>query len=359
MKITRVGLDLAKNVFQVHAVDEHDKPVRRCQLRRSQVVEYFAKLPPCLVGMEACAGSHYWARRLSEFGHTVKLMAPQHVKGYVQGNKNDANDASAICEAVSRPRMRFVPVKSVEQQDIQAVHRVRSELIRQRTAKINQIRGLLGEYGIAIPQGAGAVRRQLPDLIEDAKVPLSMRLRELLEGLRQDLVYLDARVLELDRRIDQIAKNSPIARNLMKQNGIGPKGATALLASIGDGHQFTNGRQVSANHGMVPAQHSSGGKHNLLGMSKRGDAYLRTVLIHGARAVVKAAANKDDPLSRWIQGICARRNKNIAAVALANKNLRIAWSMIRYGTEYDPNYHSKQQARHQQQAAQQSQMVPA
>ena len=351
MKITRVGLDLAKNVFQVHAVDEHDKVVHRRQLRRSQVIEYFAKLPPCLVGMEACGGSHYWARRLGEFGHTVKLMAPQHVKGYVQGNKNDANDASAICEAVSRPRMRFVPVKSVEQQDIQAVHRVRSELIRQRTAKINQIRGLLAEYGITIAQGTGAVRRKLPELIEDAEIALSMNFRELLEGLRQDLVYLDTRVVELDKRIDRIAKASPTARELMKRGGIGPKGATALLASIGNGHQFTNGRQVSANQGMVPAQHSSGGKQNLLGMSKRGDAYLRTILIHGARAVVRVAANKDDPLSRWIQGICARRNKNIAAVALANKNLRIAWALIRYGTEYDPDYHRKQQARREQQAA--------
>jgi transposase len=236
-------------------VDEHDKPVRRCQLRRSQVIEYFAKLTPCLVGMEACAGSHYWARRLSEFGHTVKLMAPQHVKGYVQGNKNDANDASAICEAVSRPRMRFVPVKSVEQQDIQAVHRVRSELIRQRTAKINQIRGLLGEYGIAIAQGTGAVRGKLPELIEDGEVALSIPFRELLGGLHQDLVYLDTRVLELDKRIDRIARSSPVARNLMKREGIGSKTATALLASIGNGQQFSTSREVSANHGMVPAQH--------------------------------------------------------------------------------------------------------
>ena len=334
MKITRIGLDLAKSVFQVHGVDGHEKPVLRLKLRRNQMVEFFQKLAPCLIGMEACASSHYWARTLTALGHTVRLIAPQFVKPYVKGNKNDANDAEAICEALSRHNMRFVSVKSVEQQDVQAQHRVRTELIHQRTAKVNQIRGLLAEYGIVVATRITALRRALPEILEDGENGLTGNFRQLLRGLQEDLVALDARVAAQDQVIQKLAKEHPDASRLMQLRGVGPITATALVVSLGDGSMFRRGRDASAWIGIVPAQHSSGGKATLLGISKRGDAYLRTLLIHGARAVIKAAKDKDDGLSRWIQSLCSRRNKNIAAVALANKTLRMAWAMLARREDY-------------------------
>lgn len=336
MNIMRIGLDLAKTVFQVHGVDEHGKTVLRRQLRRNQIHEYFSNLVPCLIGMEACASSHYWARSLIAMGHTVRLIAPQFVKPYVKGNKNDANDAEAICEAVGRPNMRFVPVKSVAQQDIQALHRVRSELVHQRTAKVNQIRGLLGEYGIVVAQRVTALRRALPEILEDGENGLTGSFRQLLEGLREDLVNLDTRIATQDQAMQKLASEHADARRLLKLRGVGPITATALVASLGDGSMFRRGREASAWVGIVPGQHSSGGKDKLLGISKRGDAYLRTLLIHGARAVIKTAKDKDDSLSRWIQNLCGRRNKNIAAVALANKTLRMAWAILTSGEEYRP-----------------------
>jgi len=336
MKITRMGIDLAKQIFQVHGVDAQGRQVLRRQLRRHQVLAFFANLPPCLIGMEACASSHYWARKLGEQDHQVRLIAPQFVKPYVKGNKNDANDAEAICEAVGRPNMRFVAVKSVAQQDMQALHRVRTELVRQRTAKVNQIRGLLGEYGIVIAQRVTQLRRALPVLIEDAEAVFSEPFRWLLEGLREDLVYLDERVQTLDGRIARLATEDEAARRLLRLRGVGPITATALVASLGDGRQFKRARDVSAWVGLVPGQYSSGGKQRLLGISKRGDAYLRTLLIHGARAVLRYSADKNDPLSRWVQRLCARRNKNIAAVALANKTMRMAWALLSRGVEYEP-----------------------
>ncbi|MBV8047464.1 MAG: IS110 family transposase [Paludibacterium sp.] len=338
MKITRIGIDLAKTVFQVHGVDSHEKVVLRRQLRRNQMAAFFAKLTPCLIGMEACASSHYWARVLTGMGHTVKLIAPQFVKPYVKGNKNDANDAEAICEAVGRPNMRFVAIKSVEQQDIQALHRIRTELVQQRTAKVNHIRGLLGEYGIMIAQRIGSLRKALPDLLEDAENGLTTDFKVLLHGLREDLVYLDGRVAELDRAIQHLASTHAAAHRLQQLRGIGPITATALVAALGDGKMFRRGRDAAAWVGLVPRQHSSGGKDNLLGISKRGNAYLRTLLIHGARAVVKTAAGKEDRLSVWVQSLCRRRNKNVAAVALANKTMRMAWALLTSGAEYQPEY---------------------
>lgn len=336
MKITRIGVDLAKSVFQVHGVDRAEKPIVTRQLRRNQMIEFFQKLEPCLIGMEACASAHYWAWVLTEMGHTVKLIAPQFVKPYVKGNKNDANDAEAICEAVSRPGMRFVPVKTIEQLHIQARHRVRSELIKQRTAKANQIRGLLAEYGIVIGLGVRCLRHHLPEILEEAENRLQEDFRLLLTGLRDDLVYLDERIKTEDKAIGTLANTHASARRLQQLRGVGPLVATALIAALGDGRQFRNGRQASAWVGLVPGQHSSGGKQTLLGISKRGDTYLRTLLIHGARAALRAARTKTDPLSLWLQGLCARRNPNVAAVALANKTMRLAWVLLRREEDYDP-----------------------
>jgi transposase len=336
MNIKRVGIGLAKHVFQVHGVDYHDKVVLRKQLKRDQLVKYFAALPPCLVGMEACGGGHHWARELQKLGHTVKLIAPQFVKPYVKGNKNDANDAEAICEAVGRPNMRFVAVKTVAQQDLQAVHRIRSELVRQRTAKVNQVRGLLAEYGVVVGKRAETLRRALPELLEDAGNGLSLDFRVLLEAMRQDLIHLDKRVAELDKQLHALANSDPAAKRLQAIPGIGPITATALACAVGDGKLFKRGRDMAAWLGLTPKRHSSGGKDRLLGISKRGDAYLRTLPVHGARSVSKVAGNKVDPRSRWLQNLCGRRNKNIAAVALANKNARIAWALLSKATDYLP-----------------------
>lgn len=336
MNVSRIGVDLAKTVFQLHGVDRQEQVTLRRQLRRQQVLDFFRKLPPCLVGMEACSSAHYWARELGKLGHTVKLIAPQFVKPYVKSNKNDANDAAAICEAVSRPSMRFVPIKSTEQQDIQAVHRIRSGLIRQRTAKGNQIRGLLAEYGIVVPQRLPALRRALALLLDTNGNGLSERFCRLLRGEWRDLQELDRRVDELDQEIQRIAAASPVAKRLQQIPGIGPITATALLAAIGNVGQFRQGRDLAAWLGLVPRQHSSGGKDCLQGISKRGDSYLRTLLIHGARAVVRTAAGKTDARSDWINRLRQRRNKNIAAVAVANKNARIAWALMSKDSDYQP-----------------------
>jgi transposase len=284
--------------------------------------------------MEACGSAHYWARELQKFGHTVKLMAPQFVKPYVKSNKNDANDAEAICEAVSRPNMRFVSIKTIAQQDIQAVHRVRSELVKQRTAKGNQIRGLLAEYGVVVNKRIDILRNALPSLIEDTENGLSADFRMLLEELRQDLIALDERVLVLTKKINMIAKADEDAQRLQQIPGVGPITATAIISAVGDGKQFKCGRDLAAWLGLTPRQHSSGGKERLLGISKRGDAYLRTLLIHGARSVLKVSAKKTDSLNCWLQNLCDRRNKNIAAVALANKNARIIWAILTKKTDY-------------------------
>jgi transposase len=263
-------------------------------------------------------------------------MAPQFVKPYVKSNKNDANDAEAICEAVARPTMRFVAIKTIAQQDIQAVHRIRSELVRQRTAKVNQIRGLLGEYGIVIGRRVEVLRKALPFLLEDAGNGLTVDFRVLLDGLQQDLMALDKRIGVLDKNIKTLARSNAEAKRLQQIPGIGPITATALVSSVGDGKQFKRGRDMAAWLGLTPRQHSSGGKDRLLGISKRGDAYLRTQLIHGARSVLKHIGQKDDPRSCWLQNICGRRNMNIAAVALANKNARIAWALLTKETDYLP-----------------------
>lgn len=336
--LSRVGIDLAKNIFQLHGVNRAETSTWCRRLKRDNWINVLLKKiePGCEIGMEACTGAHHWARLLQSKGFHVKLIAPQFVKPYVKSNKNDANDAEAICEAMSRPTMRFVTVKTVEQQEIQAVHRIRSELVSQRTAKGNQIRGLVAEYGLVAPQQRHHLRAAVPDWLEDAENGLSDRFRRLLNGLWGDLRKLDDRVSEMDKEIELIANNDPVAKRLQQLRGVGPMVATALLAAVGDGKQFSNGRQMSASLGLTPRQHSSGGKDRLLGISKRGDAYLRSLLIHGARSAIYAARGKEDRLSLWVNNIASRRHANVAAVAFANKTARIAWAMLRHEMDYNP-----------------------
>lgn len=337
MKLIRVGVDLAKNVFQVHGVDRSEKAVRRKLVRADWIKALLAQIESgCEIGMEDCSGAHHWARVLQSQGYTVKLIAPQFVKPYVKSNKNDANDAEAICEAMSRPHMRFVAIKTVEQQDVQAVHRIRANLADQRKATANQIRGLTSEYGLVAPKELVHLRAAIPCWLEDNDNGLSERFRRLLRGLWQDLLILDRRLAELEREIEQIARQDPVVIRLQQLRGIGPITATALVATIGDARHFANGRQMAASLGLTPRQNSSGGKERLLGISKRGDTYLRCLLIHGARSVLRTAHAKADRLSTWVTRIAIARHPNIAAVALANKTARIAWAMMSRGTDYQP-----------------------
>jgi transposase len=279
--------------------------------------------------MEACGSANYWARKFQNFGHEVKLMSPQFVKPYVKTNKNDSNDAEAICEAVTRPNMRFVPIKSIAQQDIQAVHRIRSQLIQARTAKCNQIRGLLAEYGIIIPQQIHNVRAKLPEILEDAENELSALMRRELNRIYHDLVELDKRIKEQDQSIQEIFDSNEDCQRIAEIEGIGLITATAIVSAIGNPESFKNGREFSAWLGLVPRQSSSGNKQQLLGISKRGDRYIRSLLVHGARSVVARADGKDDKRSTWISSIKHRRGSNKACVALANKNARIVWAVLR------------------------------
>ena len=337
-KLSRVGVDLAKNIFQLHGVDRTETSTWCRRLKRDNWIKVLLNKvePGCEIGMEACTGAHHWARLLQAKGFPVKLIAPQFVTPYVKSNKNDANDAEAICEAMGRPGMRFVTVKTVEQEEIQAMHRIRSELVGQRTAKANQIRGLISEYGLVAPQRMNHLRTALPEWLEDAENGLSDRFRRLLNGLWGDLKRLDQRVAEMDKEIALIAEHDPVAKRLQQLRGVGPMVATALLAAVGDGKQFSNGRQMAASLGLTPKQHSSGGKDRILGISKRGDAYLRSLLIHGARSAIYAARGKEDRLSQWVISIASRRHPNVAAAALANKTARIAWAMLRHDTDYNP-----------------------
>ena len=337
MKLTTFGIDLAKNVFQVHGIDEHGKVLVKKQLRRDQMATFFVNIPPCLIGMEACGSAHYWARKLQAMGHTVRLMAPQFVKPYVKSNKNDAADAEAICEAVGRPNMRFVPIKNVEQQAVLALHRARQGFVKALTAQANQIRGLLGEFGLIVPQGIGYITTRVPELIEDADNSLPGSFRQLVQRLLDHLKELDLQVEEIEAQIQAWHRNSELSTRLAQVPGIGPITASALVASVGDAKNFDDGRQLAAWLGLVPRQHSSGGKSNLLGMSKRGDSYLRTLLIHGARSVIYRAGQKAEPCS-WINAVVQRRNKNIAAVALANKNARIVWALLAHDRCYEKGY---------------------
>lgn len=338
MKLTTIGIDLAKNVFQVHGVDERGKAVLKKQLKREQMAAFFANLAPCLIGMEACGSAHFWANKLQAMGHTVKLMAPQFVKPYVKTNKNDAADAEAICEAVSRPNMRFVPIKQAEQQAVLALHRARQGFVKARTAQANQIRGLLAEYGIIIPQGIAHIGKRLPEILEDGENGLPGVFRHLIARLGDHLKELDRQAQELEVQIQVWHSENAASRKLAQIPGIGPITASALVASIGNARNFENGRQLAAWLGLVPRQNSSGGKQTLLGISKRGDTYMRTLLIHGARAVIRVAERKAAHAGSWLAGVMGRRNKNVAAVALANKNARIVWALLAQDRDYKADY---------------------
>lgn len=337
MNLTTIGIDLAKNVFQVHGTNEKGKAVLKKQLKRTQMLPFFANLTACRIGMEACGSAHYWARKLQALGHTVQLIAPQYVKPFVKRNKNDAADAEAICEAMTRPNMPTVPIKNATQQAILSVHRARQGFVKARTAQANQIRGLLTEYGIVIPKGIGHIAKRVPEILEDGENDLPGSFRLLIQRLADHLKELDRQVGELEAQIQLWHRDNNASQKLAKIPGVGPMTASAMVASIGDARNFKNGRQLAAWLGIVPRQHSTGGKSTLLGISKRGDTYLRTLLIHGARAVVRVSERKPnaDP---WLKNLLARRHKNVAAVALANKNVRTIWALLAHDRDYEPGY---------------------
>jgi transposase len=323
-QITTVGIDLAKNVFSLHGVDAVGKTVLRRTVRRDRLVETVASLSPCLIGMEACSGAHEWGRRFERHGHTVRLMAPKFVAPYRKSGKNDGNDAEAVCEAVSRPSMRFVPVKSAEQQALLALHRVRYGFVVERTAIINRLRGLMAEFGVVLPLRAVTVRRQAAQAAEALPELARSAIGDLLEQLRG----LDERIEAYDRQIEQQAKLSEPARRLMAIRGIGATTALAIVATVGNAREFKNGRQFAAWIGLVPNQHSTGGKPRLGHISKRGDSYLRNLLVQGARSVLHTAAGREDRLSRWALKLQDRRGYYRTLVAIANKNARIAWALL-------------------------------
>jgi transposase len=337
MQITRIALDLAKDQIQLHAVDRSSKPILRKSLKRRELLTFFRDLPPCDVGMEACTGAHHWGRLLQAKGHRVHLLPPQYVKAFVLGQKNDANDAAAICAAMVRDDLPRVAVKSVAQQDRQALHRVRQLRMKHRTALINQIRGLLAEYGLVVPKGPAALRKRIPELLEDAENGLSFGFRALLAELQEELKTLQQDIDTVSERIEREVRQDEDGRRLLEVPGIGPLTASALIAAVAGARQFRNGRQMAAFLGLVPRQHSSGGKSRLLGIHKRGDGYLRGLLIHGARSVLQYATDKPDDRSRWLMNLAARRHRNVAIVAQANKTARIAWAILTTEQRYRPS----------------------
>ena len=337
MSIITVGIDLAKNVFAVHGVDDNGKAVLvKPKVSRDKLLALIAQLPPCVIGMEACSGAHHWARQFRQYGHTVKLMAPSFVTPYRMGGKrgkNDAADAAAICEAVTRPKMRFVPVKEEHQQIILCLHRTRQGFIEERTATYNRLRGLISEFGIVLGQKVVCLRREIGAHLEELPGYANQCVGDLLAHADQ----LDARIEHYDRLIAQAAKEDARSQRLMRLPGIGPNTASALLASIGGGHDFKNGRQVAAWVGLTPGQYSSGGKARLGHITKAGDHYLRSLLVMGARAILSGLGDKQDRFSRWARSLVERRGYWRAAVAIAAKNARLAWAVLKYGEDFRMN----------------------
>jgi transposase len=334
MSIVRMGIDLSKNTFHVHAVDIEERVVVQRMMSRAQLRHFLAMTPSCAVATESCGSAFHWARYAKQCGHLPKIVASQFVKPYVKSNKNDFNDAAAICEAASRPSMRFVPTKSIEQQDIQALHRVRTRRVAERTALGNQIRGLLLEYGVPIGLSLVTLRQRLPAVLEDEQNELTPRARSLFRELYDELLDLEGKIAYVERKINQIFKASEPCQRLAQIQGVGPLTSTALVAAVGDARVFKNGRHMAAWLGLVPRQQSTGGKARLLGISKRGDRYLRTLLIHGARSALRVMGRKSDRRSRWAIDVERRRGANIATVALANKTARIAWAMLAHDEDY-------------------------
>jgi transposase len=342
--IPTIGLDLAKNIFQIHRVDEHGNVVEKKRLKRKSLLNYFANLSPHLVGVESCCGSNYWSREIEKLGHTVRQMNPRFVKPYVKTNKSDARDAEAICEAVGRPSMRFVPIKTNERMDLQAIQRLRDRMISDRTALINQARSFLLESGITIPQGRCKVRSLLPSIWEDTDSRLSTVMRDILSDIYDRLVDIDQRIENYDAKIKKLVKNNSQCSQLIKIPGIGPLTALALFSAIGNGFDFKNGRHLSAWLGLVPRQNSSGHREQLLGISKRGNTHLRRLLVEGAFSLSRFCHKKTDRLNVWFQDVIKRRGKQKACLALANKLARIAWAVLNKGISYNSNYTIKEKS---------------
>ena len=335
MEVTTIGIDLAKSVFAVSCADGRGKLVVRKQLRRGQVLEFVSRFKHCVVGMEACGGAHHWARAIEQLGHEVRLMSPALVRPYRTGPKHDRNDADAICEAVRRPQMRYVAVKSVAQQDLLALHRVRAQLMKQRIALSNQLRALLHERGVVARLGAAGLRKALSDaLAQEQRNEVSGAMGELLLELSGWLRELEQRVAAITKRIEHAAKRDERCARLMEVPGVGPLGGSALLATVGNARAFKRGRELSAYLGLTPRQHSSGGKSVMLGISKHGDRYLRTLLIHGARSLLYRNRRGAHPRAAWAARLVARRGANVAAIALANHNARLLWALLSRGDRY-------------------------
>lgn len=323
-EVTTVGIDLAKNVFSLHGVGAEGTVVLRRSVGRTKLLELIAQLPPCLIGMEACSGAHEWARRFSRLGHRVRLMAPKFVAPYRKSGKNDGNDAEAICEAVARPSMRFVPVKSLEQQADLCLHRARQGFIEERTATINRLRGLLSEFGHVVPQRAVEVRRQVPALLEQLPSRAARCIADLLQHVRE----LEVKIAAFEREIETHARHSALAQRAQQRQGVGPITASAFVATVGDAKEFSSGRQFAAWRGLVPRQYSTGGKTRLGHITRRGDGYLRMLLVMGARSVLQRASRERDPLSRWALAVRERRGYHRACVAVAAKNARVLWALL-------------------------------
>ena len=332
--VTTIGLDIAKSVFQVHGVDAQGKVIVRRQLKRRYVLAFFQKLPPCLIGIEACASSHYWSRELQALGHTVRLMPPAYVKPYVKRQKNDCADAEAICEAVTRASMRFVATKTVEQQSCLMIHRTRHLLIRQQTAVINAIRAHFAEFGIVAPVGRTGVEELLKVASDGNDKRLPDVARVCIAALGAQLQMLKARILEFDRLIMAWHRSNQVSKRLDELPGVGPALATALVGSIADPKAFRSGRDFSAWIGLVPKQHSSGGREKLGGISKQGDRYLRSLFVAGALAVIRYAKKRSSKHRPWLAALLARKPTKVAAIALANKIARMAWAMMAKGERY-------------------------
>ncbi len=337
MNIMTLGIDLAKNVFQLHGVDNKGKAILKKTVTRNKLLAFIATLPACRIVMEACGGAHYFARKFSMYGHEVKLISPQFVKPFVKGNKNDQHDAEAIVEAASRPTMRYVSPKTIEQQDMQSLLRMRESCIEMRTKISNQLRGLLAEYGIVLAQGVRHLRKALPALFDREQANgMTSSFKEILEMQYNLLLVLAQQIAEYEVKLEVIANTHETCRRVQKVEGIGPVTAVALAATIGSPSDFKNGRHFAAFIGLVPKQHSSGGRERLLGISKRGDSYLRQLLIHGARSVVQRAAKKTDAKSRWIITLKQRAGTNRTCVAVANKNARVVLAMLLKNEVYKP-----------------------
>ena len=334
MNVATLGIDIGKTWFHVVGMDGRGKPLFQKKWRRPKLMQFIATSQPCSIGMEACSGSQHLARRFIQFGHDVKLMAPRFVKAYLKSNKSDFNDAAAIAEAVQRPTMRFVAIRSIEQVDMQAIHRVREQLIGERTATINQIRAFLLEYGIAIPVGRSQLMKRVPEILEDAENGVSDTMRTLLHRLLTRLWHIQEEVDEVTARIETLAATDPRCRRLCTIPGVGPITATALVAAVGNAAQFKRSRDMAAWIGLVPRQYSTGGRARLLGISKRGNRYLRRLLIHGARAVIHKVDRRPHRFGNWLTRLEQRAHRNVVAVSLANKIARIAWAVLRKSEAY-------------------------